>query len=433
MHPLRRVFCFILESMTTWQPRAGLYYWAGPGTIRMTKLKFFHPAIDERAFLEAYEPKTLQALRDTFGLTDVWVTASWGFSDATEQQDAAWLRSKLPNFHRLGLKTHAYVQGPNIVTADFTDDLLCRGHDGKPIPYHRGRRLTCPLNPTARELLLSRVESAAREEVDGVFVDNFFFGKFPLPTWGWTPFFGCACVHCRAAFWKETPPTWLRLDDPLTQAYVAFRTKTMATLAAELAAICRRHGKLYGCNGLDLDLDPRFFYGYDHKDLASAQSYLLTENFNHPSRGRSNGHLSPLIAAAGVPLAVVSYVRSIGRHSALTQSDIDGLYTDAQQHGYMPVYKGSEFLTDGRWHPLSPVGLRPPQIIPLDTPSAIARAGTLSSAVRLALSRYQTPIQTLMYESRLARSTLGCLIDDATERASGLLAERHWLSPSPSA
>ncbi len=431
--PLRRVFCFILESMNTWQPRAGLYYWAGPGTIRMTKLKFFDPAIDERAFLEAYEPEALRALRDTLGLTDMWVTASWGFSDATEQEDAAWLRSKLPNFHRLGLKTHAYVQGPNIVSADFEEDLLCRGRDGNPIPYHRGRRLTCPLNPAARELLLRRVEAAAREDVDGVFVDNFFFGKFPLPTWGWTPFFGCACAHCRAAFWKETPPAWLHLDDPLTQSYIAFRTQTMAALAAELAAICRRHGKLYGCNGLDLDLDPRFFYGYDPKDLATTQSYLLTENFNHPSRGRSNGHLSPLITTTGVPLAVVSYVRSIGRHSALTQTDIDGVYTDATRHGYLPIYKGSEFFTHGRWHPLSPAEIRSPRTIPLAPLLPTSRAGTISSALRLVLSRYQTPIQTLMYESRLARQTLGRLIDDTTERASEMLTARHWLHPSSSA
>ncbi len=424
--------------MTDWQPRAGLYYWAGPGTIRMTKLKFFDPAIDEQAFMNAYEPAILEQLQRVLGLTDAWVTYSWGFGDETEREDREWLRTKLPNFRRLGIRTHAYVQGLNVVTADCDESLLARGRNGALLPYHRRRHLTCPLNPEARALLLGRVEAACREDVDGVFVDNFFFGKFPLPTWGMTPFFGCACAHCRAAFWKgDRPPAWLALKDEQTQAYIAFRTGTMAALAAEIGALCRREGKLYGCNGLDLDLDPRLFYGYELTDLAAAQSYLLVENFNHPARGRSNTHLEPLIKSANVPVAIVSYTRSIGRHPALSQTDIDSVHTDAARSGYLPVYKGSEFRTAGRWHPLAADSLRAPTLraVPALPLPAARKRGLVASFLQLTASRYQTPIQTLMYESRLARGTLGRLIDRAIERAGGeMQAERSWMDlPAASA
>ncbi len=433
--PLERLVCYrSLKTVTTWNPRAGLYYWAGPGTVRMTNLKFFNPAIDEAAFERAYDKSVLETLQSTLGLTDAWVTYSWGFSDRTEREDRQWLRARLPNFQALGIKTHAYVQGPNVVTADFSHDLLCRDRHGQPIPYHRGRHLTCPLNPRARALLIDRVEAAAREDVDGVFVDNFFFGKFPLPTWGITPFFGCACAHCRLAFWgkRSNVPTWLQLDDPLTADYLAFRTETMGQLAVDLAAICRRYGKLYGSNGLDLGLDPRLFYGYDPQSLARAQSYLLTENFNHPSRGRTNAHLKAF-TELGVPLATVSYVQSIGRHAALTQRDIDGAFSDAVRTRTLPVYKGSEFVTNGCWHPLAPDGLREPMLLPAPPPSVRTRKrGFVASLLQLAASRYQTRLQGWMYESKLARYALGGVVDRGMEAAASLLGNegRRRLSPS---
>lgn len=416
--------------MTAWTPRAGLYYWAGPGTVRMTDLKFFNPAKDESAFEHAYDKPVLEKLQKVLGLTDAWVTYSWGFSDRTEREDREWLRARLPNFQALGIKTHAYVQGLNVVTADFGDDLAARDRNGRPLPYHRGRHLTCPLNPRARALLCERVEAAAREDVDGVFVDNFFFGAFPLPTWGVTPFFGCACEHCRLAFWGKRPPAWLRLDEPLTAEYLAFRTETMGQLAADLGAICRRHGKLYGSNGLDLGLDPRLFYGYEPTDLARAQSYLLTENFNHPSRGGSNAHLARL-ADLGVPLAAVSYVKAIGRHGALTQQDIDGAFSDAVHSGVLPVYKGSEFVTDGRWHPLSPEGLREPMLLPAVVRAArTKKRGTVASLLQLAAGRHQTRLQGWMYESKLARRAFGGILDRGMEAAASLLGGSPRTMPS---
>lgn len=406
----------------------------------MTNLKFFNPPIDEAGMMAAYDRPVLEQFQERLGISDAWVTYSWGFSDQTEAEDYEFLRRSLPNFRQLGIKTHAYVQGLNVVTADHEGDLLCRDPHGRPIPYHRARHLTCPLNPAARALLLRRVEAACREDTDGVFIDNFFYGKFPLPALRRTPFFGCACQFCREAFWKHTgapPPTWMKIEDVATREYISFRCRVMAELSADIGALCRRYGKLYGCNGLDLDLNPRFFYGYEVRDLLPNQDYVLVENFNHPSRGRSNSHLSTLIASAKIPVGIVSYVNPIGRHQDLTQADLDAVYSDAKRVGYLPIYKGSEFSTGGQWHVLKPTNFSAPTLLPPVTRSRrpLARRTMLGAAIRLAAGRFQSELQWLLYHSPHARWALGWLIDDAMQRAGLVMAssDRAWLRVSPSA
>ena len=133
--------------------------------------------------------------RDKLGTTDAWVSYSWGFSEQTEQDDYQFLRDRLANFQRLGIKTHAYVQGTNLVWAEHQDaDYYCRDYRGRLIPYHRGRKLTCPNNPAFRDYIHHKVALALCEDVDGVFVDNMHFGLFPLRIGkGRFTFFGCQC------------------------------------------------------------------------------------------------------------------------------------------------------------------------------------------------------------------------------------------------
>ena len=52
------------------RPTAGIYYWAGPGTIRMINLKFFRPRIDEEGLLRAYDADRLERLQRTLDIND---------------------------------------------------------------------------------------------------------------------------------------------------------------------------------------------------------------------------------------------------------------------------------------------------------------------------------------------------------------------------
>jgi len=87
----------------------------------MINLKYPGSKIDQRSLLEACDLKNLRAAQDNCFTTDAWVTYSWGFSQKTELEDYKFLRKKLPNFHKLGIRTHAYIQGPNLVYSEHSD------------------------------------------------------------------------------------------------------------------------------------------------------------------------------------------------------------------------------------------------------------------------------------------------------------------------
>ena len=389
----------------------------------MIRLKFFHPPIDEKGMLRAYDPDVLQSLKETLHLTDAWVTYSWGFSDATEQEDREFLRSKLDNFSKLGLRTHAYVQGTNLVYDEHKEqDLWCRDHNGELIPYHRGRKLCCINNPDFRALLLARVEAACREDVGGVFVDNFHFGQFPVALGGYSTFFGCACTHCRSAFSAQTGfdiPGFHHLESDGSRAYLSFRTESVHGLARSIREITSAHGKEFGSNSFDLHLDTKLYYGFDPAVLQKIQHYLLFENFNHPSHGRSNNAHDTLIAQKK-SVFIVSYKRVIGSHGACSQEDIDAVYSESKRLGYAPCYKASEFTTDRTWHMLDPFALRIPRLIELQT-SAMGRKPKrtrvpFAKRITRWLNVWDVPFLEYVYESRRWRSVMGWLVDALTSR-----------------
>jgi hypothetical protein len=182
--------------------KVGIYAWAGPGTVRLLKTKYHNPGIDERSFLTAYDSKKLLTAKEHFGVTDAWVTYSWGFSEKTEKTDYKFITSRIKNFKKNKIRTHAYIQGFNLVTAEFKDrDPWCRDFKGRLLPYSKGRSLTCPNNPVASKIILDRVESACREDFDGIFIDNIFFGLPPLFIYSdYMSYCGCVCVYCQTKF-----------------------------------------------------------------------------------------------------------------------------------------------------------------------------------------------------------------------------------------
>ena len=66
---------------------SGLYYWAGSGTVRMIQLKYPQAKIDSESFLISYDLSILKQAKATLGITDAWVSYSWGFARETEGED----------------------------------------------------------------------------------------------------------------------------------------------------------------------------------------------------------------------------------------------------------------------------------------------------------------------------------------------------------
>ncbi len=416
----------------------GLYAWGGPGTIRLLKVKYHSPHIDEASYLRLYEPDTLAAARQKLGVTDMWVTYSWGFADDTERQDRRYIVERLPGFQQQGIHTHAYIQGLNVVTGEFAgQDIFCRDAHGHLLPYSKGRALTCPNNPQARAIILDRVGAACREDFSGIFIDNILFGLPPFfVRRDYTSFFGCSCRHCRASFRAQygyaLPPDSKTGEQQITD-YLDFRRRSVLSLLEEAAGICHAAHKRFGVNLYDpISHTPEVYFGYRLADLVPLLDYYLVENhaLGKPG-GLDNTHLRPLIAA-DKPVFVVSYRHGIGQEAAYRPSDLDAIWSEAAALGYAPCLKATEYTTRGIWHTLDLETVRPPvttsSALPAGPrqPRRLKRSTPLERHLIRLLDRRYARLATTAFENGplarlLARSGIGTrlLHADRNPRFSG--------------
>ncbi|MBI5960706.1 MAG: hypothetical protein HY866_18350 [Chloroflexi bacterium] len=338
--------------------------------------------------MQLYEPGFLQQARQKLGVTDMWVTYSWGFADSTEQPDRDYMVGRLDHFHRHDIAAHAYVQGLNVVAGEFAgSDIFCRDTKGNMLRYSKGRGLTCPNNPAARQIILDRVAAACKHEFSGVFVDNILFGLPPFfVRRDYTSFFGCACPHCQRAFRDhfgyDLPLRGISGEKQLVD-YLEFRCQSVAALVAELSQVARGSGKQFGVNLYDpLWHSPEIYFGYHLAQIAPLLDYYLIENHALGKNGGiDNRHLTPLIdSTPRKPVFVVSYRYGIGYDAAYNQRELDTIWSDAHWLGYAPCMKATEFVTRGVWHALDLDHLDAPALHPL------AHAARISDALPLRCS-----------------------------------------------
>lgn len=336
--------------------RRGGYAWGGPATIELLKTKYFSPHIDEKSFLQLYEKKTLSKIQKTFGITDMWVTYSWGFSHQKEQEQYAFIRQKLPHFAQLGIKTHLYVQGLNLVTADFPKfSGWCRDASGRKLLYSKGRAFICPNHPDTINLLEERVQQAAREKADGVFVDNILFG-YPPPFLkkNFLPFFGCNCDACQKLFKKTYGKELLfntKCSAETIKQYKDFRVKSIESLIKKLSQIVKQEKKEFGINLYDPLLHtPEWNYGYKLTTLLPNLDYLLIENHGLNADIGGNGYLQPLRQQTDKRIFVVSYKDGIGFDHDFSLDEYQKLAEELENQEMHPCYKLTEFVTENVWH-----------------------------------------------------------------------------------
>ncbi|HWO07042.1 MAG TPA: hypothetical protein VNM40_00485 [Candidatus Paceibacterota bacterium] len=355
-------------------PRVGLYAWGGPGTIDLLRVKYHRPSIDEGSFLELYSPKFLAAAREKLGATDLWMTYSWGFSDATEEAHRRHTRERIEDAKRLGFTTYGYVQGFNVVTDEFRGrDIFCRSLLGFRLPYSKGRHFICPNNPEARALVLDRVRAAAEEDFDNVYMDNIVFGMPPFyVSRQFVSSFGCHCKHCASAFRTAYGYPLPAIAAPGSGAFrdvLAFRAECTAQVIRSASEISRKKGKGFGVNLYDPHLHTtELYFGYDFGRIKDSLDYYVIENhaISLDRTQINNAHLESFIRDAEKPVFVVSYRRGIGMDEAYEQQEIDLIFSESAALGYVPCLKSSEFVTRGRWHALNIEDVRPPRHLSLE-------------------------------------------------------------------
>jgi len=336
--------------------RVGLYAWGGPGTIDLLKTKYHRPKIDEKSFYTLYTKKYIEHAQEKLGLTDMWLTYSWGFGDEREQEQYAYIKEVLPTIRDTGVRTYAYIQGFNVVHNDFKDaDFYCRSISGKRIPYSKGRFLICPSHPDTLVHLQKRVAAALALPFDGIYIDNIIFGLMPFIVGeNFSSTFGCHCTYCAKEFknrFQYDIPSRAHSRSELNDL-LAFRTHQVTKVVRELSKMTREKEKVFGVNLFDPVLyTPELYFGYSFKELQSLLDYYLIENhaISTTLNELENKHIAELVRE-GKPTFVLSYKYGIGCEPMFSQETMNRIYEDADSLGYSPCVKGSEFTTNGVWH-----------------------------------------------------------------------------------
>ena len=340
------------------QQRVGLYAWEGPNTIELLNTKYHTPRIAHDTFFRLYTPDYLRVAQEKIGLTDLWMTCSWGFSDEREQEQYDYVATYLPSIKERGIHTYGYVQGLNVVGGDFPRaDFFCKSAQGARIPYSKDRYLICPSHPDTYTHLERRVARVAQMGFDAVFVDNILFGLLPLVVGkNISTSFGCHCRHCADAFearYAYALPVRPESEEQLYD-FLRFRVEQTTALVARLSDVARTHGAQFGVNLFDpLWHTPELYFGFSLEQLKPYLDYYLIENhaLTRTSHVPKNTHLATL-REDGKPLFVLSYRNGIGCESAYSQETIERMFAEADAHGFSVCLKGSEFTTRGVWHTL---------------------------------------------------------------------------------
>lgn len=277
---------------------------------------------------------------------------------------------RVENFKKLGIKLHAYVQGPNLVYADYPDkDWWAKDNFGQLINYHRGRKVVCLNNPEFKDYLSAKIGKMYNYGFDGIFLDNVQMGQLGVPVVDPIQpfvFAGCTCDHCQKPF-VEPIPMDFELNPELTHRYLEFRNLSVTKFLEEISATVHAGKMEFGSNSFDPKLDLRRTTGIDLTAIAEFQDYLLFENHCLPGvrLDRGNEYIDEIAKDLNKPSFVVSYKHEIGRDSQYSQTDFNNILAEDKMYAFNSCLKGSEYVTNGRWHNLYLDGLNKPQQVTL--------------------------------------------------------------------
>jgi hypothetical protein len=270
-----------------------IYLWGGSGTVRMNRLKFMDVDVDEKVHMDAHTEPGAKVVLDKIHNNWVHLMYNWGFPPEIETGDWEEFRHAAEVYHRLGTKVFAYLQTSNCVfRGSFEDkEWYARDPAGKKITYftYSGRYMACLNHPEWRRHLEELITGALERGADGIFFDNIFQGRQPVPMLGrWFGSAGCFCDRCKELFRTDTRqeiPTIIDTELPLVREYLRWRAKSVSSLMADMGDYIRSNnpGSLLSANDFDPVMHDSFLlYGIDLSALARIQDITMIENFGLP-------------------------------------------------------------------------------------------------------------------------------------------------------
>jgi hypothetical protein len=337
-----------------------VYFWAGPATVRMDRLKFMDAPVNEAVHLEAHT-RTAAHLLAQAGFNWAYLMYNWGFPPEQEAEQWDSFRQAVEVYHEAGIRVFGYVQLSNCVyLGSHTDkDWYARDQWGQLIHYYTGRYMTCWLHPEWREQLHQRVREVVEAGADGVFMDNPWLGLHTLSLSGtWVSGAGCACPRCQDAYTLvsggRSIPARLDPEDPHTQHYLDWRAGVVWQLVGELAETARslRPGVVVAENVYDaINCNHYAEFGVDLRQAARMSDVVMIEDHSLPHVA-SDG--TPVVNSltckaarawsGDTPATTDPYIAGIGFDPVYTPRQFRRAVAEGAACGTATVVKGTEFF-----------------------------------------------------------------------------------------
>jgi hypothetical protein len=346
-----------------------IYLWAGPGTVRMNRLKFMDAPVDEAVHLEAHTPVGARRVVQEAGFNWAYLTYDWGFPPEVEREDWAAFRQAVGVYHAAGARVFGYVQASNyVVSGSFRDrDWYALDPRGRPFYYYTGRYMTCWRHPDWLEHLREMVRGVIAAGADGVFFDNPWHGAQPIHLGGaWIGGAGCYCARCREAFHRATgleiPVRIAPETDETSRRYLRWRADLVAETLQMLADTARalKPDVLVSVNDFDAVMRPSFLiYGIDLARLSGVQDVMMIEDYGLPRWDAGTGDAAPALVnnaltlrtaralVGDTPLTTDPYDKGIGFDGVYPARRLRQGIAEAAACGAAMVVKGTEFVENG--------------------------------------------------------------------------------------
>ena len=345
-----------------------IYLWAGPGTIRMNRLKFMDCPVDEAVHMQAHRPEGAERVLKDLYCNWVHLTYDWGFPPEIESEDWQSFEEAVQAYHQAGSKVFSYIQSSNCVfQGSFQEkDWYALDPRRRRITYftYGGRFMACLGNEAWKEHLRDLISGAIQRGADGIFLDNLFHGSQPLSIFGaWLGSAGCFCQACQQSCRDHTGkamPVDISPQEPDLPLYLQWRADQVTSLVAHLAEYADRLKPGIPVSANDFDPVMRnsyLVYGIDLAALAKVQDITMIENYGLPrweSQPRprlANNALTLRTARAMVSgnahLSVLSYDVGIGFDAVYPPRRYQQGIAEACALGVSMTTKGTEYNDSG--------------------------------------------------------------------------------------
>jgi hypothetical protein len=269
-----------------------IYLWAGPGTIRMNKVKFMDYPVDEKVHMDAHREPAAKRVVEKLYANWVHLMYDWGFPPEVEKEDWEDFRQGAAAYHKAGTPVFAYIQSSNCVfSGSFIEkNWYARNPKGQKVFYYSGRYMIDWTHPDWIQHLKDLIRGAIERGADGIFFDNLWYGEGPYSLMGtWLGGAGCYCKRCQGLYHKEsggkTIPEKIFPSNPDAADYLRWRAKRVTQTVQELADFAHSLKPDVPISANDFDVTMRnslLIYGIDVEALAKIQDVIMVEDFALP-------------------------------------------------------------------------------------------------------------------------------------------------------